>query len=124
MKEILDEDFNKNEELDKDELTSNISLRTFIYLIFMLVGGAIFHAAFVNSELPIIALVYTSVGFMILCTVLSLILEVFRDFSRKRKEAKTGKFTKQDPLWFKTIEGGFSIWILLMSLNILGQVFN
>ena len=112
MDPILDEDFKKNKDDQKDETTSNIKLRVFLYFLIMLVVGIasyIFENQYFYTLLDSFKI---SVYYIFVNLGISLPLETIRLFFRKRKEHKTGVVSKQDPFWFKVIEGGFSIWIL------------
>ena len=117
--EIIDKDFVATE----PRITTNTRFRAIIYLVIMLAVGVgfiyykykfrtldpdYFKAAFSDSSI-----------FIFQALILSLILETFRCFFRKRKFKKTGIISKADPFWFQVIEGAFALWIVLIVILVL-----
>jgi hypothetical protein len=119
-KEILDDDFNKPDEIGEGQLTSNINIRAVVYFIVMIFTGS----AYCWHTLPKQAeekFFFSAFVFILQCVFLSLILEIFRFYIRKRKFKKTGIKINYDPFWFQVIEGGFAIWILFSVYKLIVQ---
>jgi len=108
---ILDDDYTEEEVVNKN-LTRNIPTRVIIYLAIMMVGGSIV----LGFKIFMPYLIVFAFAITVQAIILSLVLETIRYFFRKRKEEKTGVREIRDPFWFEVLEGGFSIWLLIMFL--------
>jgi len=113
--EILDDDLLNNGKKVIDKRTKNLSKRTIIYLIIMLLGSyIIFYLEYRNSLIPLSFFYYKEMTItrIVVCFILSFILESFRFSVRKLKSKNSDILTLVDPFWFQIIEGAFAIWIL------------
>ena len=109
---ILDDDYTEQEVVEK-ELTQNIRARVVIYLAIMMIGGSVI----LGLKMYMPYLMAIALAIMLQAIFLSLVLETIRYFFRKRKERKTRIKKIRDPFWFEVLEGGFSIWLLIMILT-------
>ena len=112
MAQILDEEFKRIQNEEKDETTSNIKLRVFIYFLVMLMVGQASYYFQYPYDFTFFASFREAVYYILVNLSISLFLESIRYLIRKIKERNTRVVSNQDPFWFKVIEGGFSIWIL------------
>ena len=113
--EILDEDQIKDSKEIIDKRTQNLTARTLIYLIIMLLGSyAVFYFKFKDTLIPVSLYYYKEMTLyrIIGCFILSFVLEFFRFLVRKFKRKKPDMIILIDPFWFQIIEGAFAIWIL------------
>ena len=114
---ILDDDYSEKEVINK-ALTQNIRTRVILYFVIMLAGGSILLGLrFFAPYLFVFSFLMS-----LLAILLSLVLEAIRYSFRKRRERKSGIKEIRDPFWFEVLEGGFSIWILMI-LSVMINVF-
>lgn len=120
MDEILDEDLNY-----EDKRSSQILLKSLIYLIAMLFAGSVLiwievpepHPAWGYFIYPIGAIL-----FMIFVAIPNIIGILIKDWNRKRREKQsTNTKIQYDPLWYQILESSFSFWIILVLISIVGS---
>lgn len=121
MKELLDDQYIPNDQSNKNDLTTNLQLRSNIYTIIMLIGGVLYfyHA---NPTHTTYQLIIASVILTLFCLFVSLVLELIRFWMRQRRAQKIGQQMVMDPLWFLIWEGGFSIWLILFFVILLSTL--
>jgi len=90
----------------------------------MFFGGILYYILVPQEEFLSEQYLLSAISLIMISMVISTFLEVIRFFIRRMKEKRTNVKIKQDPLWFKIYEGGFSIWILVIILFGINLILN
>ena len=124
MKEILDDDFRKENLEDSPTLSTHLKTKTAVYFLVMLAGNFAYDFYQLGG-------IFLSIWWMLGqafeqifgLIFISLVLEIVRYFFHKRKEKKAGRTLLRDPFWFQIMEGAFAIWLLFSLVKIFSLFF-
>ncbi len=120
MKEILDDEFNGS---DPDiDLTSNVELKSFLYIGIMLIGGFLYMKYISGFDPTISNMLYGSIVLFLFSLIVCGIFTVIISVIRKRKDIEKGIIMNYDPIWFQVLVNGFFWWSVGIIIILVGKI--